>query len=51
MSDETEICEINECENPVQVVVTQEGTSKQRRVCHECANSVYYLRSVVSYLD
>jgi len=36
MSDETGICEVNECENPVQVTVSQEGTSKQRRVCHEC---------------
>ncbi len=36
MSDETEICEVNECENQVQVTVSQEGTSKQRRVCHEC---------------
>lgn len=36
MSDETEICEVNECENPVQAVVSQEGTNKQKRVCHEC---------------
>lgn len=36
MSDEPEICELNECENPVQVTVSQEGTNKQKYVCHEC---------------
>jgi hypothetical protein len=33
MSDK---CEIDECENPVQATVSQEGTSKQKRVCHGC---------------
>jgi hypothetical protein len=36
MSDKTEICEVNECENPVQVTVSQEGTNKEKRVCHGC---------------
>jgi hypothetical protein len=36
MSNETEVCEVSECENPVQVTVSQEETSKQRDVCHEC---------------
>jgi len=36
MSDETEICELNRCENPAQVTVSQEGTNMQKCVCHEC---------------
>jgi len=36
MSDKIEICEVDECENQVQVTVTQETASKQRNVCHEC---------------
>ncbi len=36
MSDETEICELNGCENPAQVTVSQEGANMQKCVCHEC---------------
>jgi len=36
MSFESEICEVNECENPAQVTVSQKGTSKQRRICNQC---------------
>jgi len=33
---ESEICEVNECKNPVQLTVSQNGASKQRRVCNQC---------------
>jgi len=36
MSDETEICELNGCETPAQVTVSQEGANMQKCVCHEC---------------
>jgi len=40
MSGESKICEVDECENQVQVTVTQETASKQRNVCHECVMTV-----------